>query len=390
MADTVRPERRKRAVRLLCLIDSLAGGGAESLLLPYASGLDPARVDLRVCCLKAIGGNPFEQELRRNGIRVTNLEARSLRDVSAFRRLLRLLHDSSIDLIHAHLTYAGIWGAIASAWTRVPCVATVHVIPQPISWRTRDGVRHLLLYRLLDRYAAAVVAVSDPVRHALLHRAGLDPWKVVVVHNGIDCDLFAPGSGHEREAIRGALDLPLHARVALVVAALRNDKGLDVLLDAVPRILASTPDARFLVAGEGPLEGPLRARTEALGVGGRCRWLGFRQDLAALYRAADLFVLPSRDDALPTALLEAMAVGLPIVATRVGGIPEIVDTASGRLVDPDDPVALADAVIGLLADPDGRAAMSRDARSRACAEFSNRVWWSRLERLYEHALGQTS
>ena len=279
------------------MIDSLTAGGAESLVAPFARAWPG---ELRVCCLKSIGGNPFEAELR---VPVTNLRAKNLRDVAAFRRLLRLLREERIDQIHAHLAYASIWGALASRITGIPCVATLHVAPSGAARWSKEGIREALLVRALNRWATRVIAVSASARKAWIER-GLRPSKAVVVGNGIELDAFTPGN-------RGG-----GGKVVTTVSVLREGKGIEVLLDAVPMV----PDARFVIVGDGPLREKLEARAVD-----RVTWTGFRRDVPELLARSDLFVLPSLGDAYPTVLMEAMAAGLPVVSTRVGGIPEIVD-----------------------------------------------------------------
>jgi glycosyltransferase involved in cell wall biosynthesis len=353
---------------------------------PFARAFTARGGELRVCCLKSIGGNPFEAELRAAGVPVTNLGARNLRDVSAFRRLLRLLREERIDLVHAHLAYASIWGALACRILGLPCVATLHVVPSGAPRHSREGIREALLVRALDRWAARVIAVSRAVREAWIERGGIEPGKIVVVGNGVEAGAFA-GLG-EREAVRRELGIEPGAPLAVTVSVLREGKGIEVLLDALPAVLADHPAARFLVAGDGPLKAILAARAARLGVGEKVIWAGFRRDVPALLAAGDLFVLPSLWDAYPTVLLEAMAAGLPVVSTRAGGIPEIVDDPrTGRLVPPGDAETLADAISGLLASPAEREALGRAARAEAVARFSVEGWVERLEGVYRNPHG---
>ena len=160
------------ALRLLWLIDSLTVGGAESLAVSFAREATRRGIELTVCARTTIDGNPLEADVRATGARVESLEARNLRDMSAFRRLLPLAREA--DVIHAHLTYSAIWGALASRITRVPLVATLHVPPS-------GDVREPILVFLLNRYASRVVMVS----HALRESWGERLKNVVVIHNGV-------------------------------------------------------------------------------------------------------------------------------------------------------------------------------------------------------------
>jgi glycosyltransferase involved in cell wall biosynthesis len=158
------------------------------------------------------------------------------------------------------------------------------------------------------------------------------------------------------------------------VSVLRPGKGIEVLLDAVERV----PDTYFLIVGDGPK----RAEWQSMTNSDRVRWLGYRTDVDAILAGCDVFVHPSLDDAFPTVLLEAMAAGLPVVASRVGGIPEIVSESTGILVPPGDPAALADAMTKI--DPH----MSIAARERATREFSIDAWIARLDTVYAEAMSR--
>lgn len=389
MGEALRAAGEGGAIRLLWLIDSLTAGGAEALTVPFArAAAAGAGVELEVVYLKSLGGNPFEAELRAAGVPVTGLGARNLRDLRAFRRLLRLLRERRVDLVHAHLAYATIWALLAGRLLRRPVVATLHVRPPRAPAWSREGIRRRLLVALANRWAARVVAVSEAVRRAWVEEAGLAPARAVVVHNGVDLDVAADRGG--AEAARRDLGVPAGAPLVLTVSVLRPGKGIEVLLDALPAVLARQPGARFAVVGDGPARSELERRGAAAGarVAAALSWTGFRHDVPALLAAADLLVLPSLDDAFPTVLLEAMAAGLPVVATRAGGIPEIVEEGvTGILVPPGDPAPLADAVATLLADPDRRRRLGAAGRRRAEERFSTAAWLGRLERLYGEVVG---
>lgn len=394
--DTPVPDARGGGrFRLLWLIDSLTAGGAEALTVPFARALhredrrggEEGGAHLEVAFLKSLGGNPFEAELRELGAPVTGLGARNLRDPAAFRRLLRLLREGRFDLVHAHLAYASLWGLLAGRLTGRPVVLTLHVRPPDAPLRSREGVRRRLLVAAANRWAGRVLAVSGAVRDAWA-AVGLRRDRIAVVHNGVE---VAPtGAGPEAGgAVRRELGLAADTPLVVAVSVLRRGKGLDVLLEAVPAVLAAHPGARFVVVGDGPDRRRLEERAAAAGLGEAVAWAGFRRDVPAFLGAADLFVLPSRDDAFPTVLLEAAAGGVAVVASRAGGVPEIVeDGATGLLVPPGDPEALARAVSALLADPAARRSLGRAGRLRAEERFSTGAWLGRLEAVYGEALGR--
>jgi glycosyltransferase involved in cell wall biosynthesis len=361
---------------------------ARALYREDRGGGPGAGARLEVAFLKSLGGNPFEAELRDMGVPVTGLGARNLRDAAAFRRLIR---GHRADLIHAHLAYASIWGLLAGRLTGTPVVVTLHVRPPDDPPWSREGLRRWLLVAAANRWAGRVLAVSGAVRDAWA-AVGLLREGIAVVHNGVEVGRALAGveSGADAaEAVRRELRVPGDAPLVVTVSVLRPGKGLEVLLAAVPAVLAEHPRARFAVVGDGPEHRRLEERAAAAGLGEAVAWTGFRRDVPTLLAAADLFVLPSRDDAFPTVLLEAQAAGVAVVASRAGGIPEIVeDGATGLLVPPGDAAALARALSALLADPAARRRLAEAGRRRAEESFSTGAWLARLEAVYGELLGR--
>ncbi|HEU4888840.1 MAG TPA: glycosyltransferase family 4 protein, partial [Thermoanaerobaculia bacterium] len=369
------------AQRLLWLIDSLHMGGAESLVMPFAKNLDRERYELFVCSLGTIGSNALEPELRAAGIPTTNLGARNLRDAAAFRRLRDFVKEQRIDLVHAHLTYSAIWSAWLSRQTGIPSIASLHVAPsatreqnKTLRYRVLTDVRDRLMRFALDRWSSAVIMVSDALRQTYLAGGGLRAEKLRVVHNGIEVERFHRDRAETREQLLRELDLPPDARIAVTVAVLRPGKGIEVLLEAV-RLL---PDLHFVIVGDGSMREKWQTGSPA-----NVHWTGFRRDVDAILAGCDLFVHPSLDDAFPTVLLEAMAAGLPVVASRVGGIPEIVDDGvTGRLVPPGDAPQLASAIRDVM----GNRTMGDTALTIARQRFSTEAWIERLTRVYAEVL----
>jgi glycosyltransferase involved in cell wall biosynthesis len=361
-------------------------GGAERLAATFARRHDSARFDLRVVCLKVLDGNPLARELEEAGVRVETLGARNLRDARAFRRLVGLIRDEGIDVIHAHLTYAEVWGRLAGWLTRRPAVSTVHVLryTNPNDPGGRDRAVEALAGFIRRRFGGPVVAVSEALRRRLVE-GGLPQGRVVTVRNGIELDGFRPAEEFPRAERRAEFGIPAHAPVAVTLAVLREGKGHDLLIEAARRVLARLPEAHFLLVGGGPLEGELRGRVEAEGLGGNVHLTGMRADAAEMLALADVFVLPSSQfDALPTAVMEASASGLPVVAVASGGAAElIVDQETGLIVPEPDAEALAGAMFDLLSDPARAREMGARGRAHAGEEFGADVWVGRLQSLYE-------
>ena len=240
---------------------------------------------------------------------------------------------------------------------------------------------------VLNRWAASVIAVSDALRTDYLRGGGLSPDKVTAVHNGIELARFQQDRNECRQRITSEFGIPAGAPLAVTVSVLRPGKGVEVLLDSVKTVLERVPDAWFLIVGDGAMRAEWTALSARNGVSHRIRWAGYRKDVESLLAGCDLLVHPSLADAFPTVLLEAMAAGLPIVATDVGGIPEIVESEkTGRLVPAGDATALATEVAKLLNDAPARARMSEKARHVAMERFSTEAWITRLEAVYRAAL----
>ena len=386
-------------MRLLWLIDSLTLGGAESLAATFAIEARRRDVAVTVGVLKTIGGNPIESRLRDAGIDVVHFGSRNLRDIGAFRRVVAAIRDGEFDVIHSHLTYASIWGALASARTGVPHVATLHTLPLKTGAGAANRARQRLLVSLLTRYAARVIAVSDAQRDAWVNTTSLRPDRTVVVPNGValpdsnaravqnDDTLFLISAGGERVGVRGDARGDRTGPTVGTIAALREGKGLDVLLTAFSAVRKAMPDATLVIAGDGGLRESLETQAQRLGIAPH--WLGYRDDVDTVLAMLDVFVHPTFEDALPTAVLEAMAMGVAVVASATGGVPEIVThEENGLLVPPGDVDALQTAMLRLLHDPDLRHRLAAAGRRTIEDRFSVDHWIDTLLGVYRDAIGE--
>jgi glycosyltransferase involved in cell wall biosynthesis len=379
-----------RRIRLLWLIDSLAMGGAERLVVSFARSLNRERFDLRVCCLKTIDGNPIAAELERAGVSATVLGARHLRDVAAFRRLVRHVRDQNFDLIHTHLTYADVWGRLAGWLTGRPVVSTVHVprFFNYISPKSRDRLVDTIATHTRRHLGGMVLAVSEALRRD--HISGGFPAKqITAIHNGIEVAQYDPPAESPRASWRTQLGIPANAPVVVTLAVLREGKGHHTLLAAVPMVLQQKPETKFLIVGGGPLEGTLRDHVRNAGLSENVIFTGTCPDARRMLAVADVSVLPSEHDPLPTVILESMAMRLPVIGMHSGGVPEmIVDGQTGLLVAPTDPSALSEAILALLRDPARARQMGERGRSRVEREFSASGWARKLEAVYDEILSR--
>jgi len=294
----------------------------------------------------------------------------------AVRSLARLIGASGYDVVHAHGLRAGIDAGIAGRKASVVSVASVHNILVPeIIGRIRAralGPTEGLVVRLNQR----VLAPSEDIARRLQQRASSAAGRIEVLHLGVG---EPPAQIRDQAEVRRELGVGGSTRLIVTVARLAPQKALHVLIEA----LCSLPDTVVAVVGDGPLEKELRAQADAAGLANRIRWLGALPAPWDIVRAADVFVLSSHWEACSLAAQEAMALGVPVVATDVGGMPELItDGSSGRLVPPADPAALAQALKDTLDDPSAGSAYAEAARLGLRRSFSTQQMMGRLRDIY--------
>lgn len=359
---------------MVWLVKGLGPGGMERLLVAAAGRHDPDRFDLR-CAYLLPWKRQLVAELEDRGVRTTCLEVHDERDLRWAGRLRSLLRHEPADVLHAQSPYPAGFGRLV-AWTlprriRPRTVYTLHNTWQSFARPSR------LLNGATMRADAADLAVSELVRST--EPARLAARTETLVH-GID--LAAVERARDREGVRAEFGIAGETVVFGTVANLRAQKDYPNLLAAAARLRDRGVPVRFLTVGQGPLEAEIHAEHARLGLSGVVDLLGERADAVRVMSGCDGFVLASSNEGLPVALMEAVALGLPVVATEVGGVPEIVDATNGVLVPRSDPGALADALEALAADPARREQLARGALATApCFDIGRTV--ARLEQIYE-------
>jgi glycosyltransferase involved in cell wall biosynthesis len=354
-------------LRVLAVVNSLVLGGAERTLERTVLALSRAGLARYTVCALGEAG-PIASSLRRAGIEVVSLRVPEkglgsiLAAASGVRRLLRW---NRFDLIHSFLYRSHCAARLARLRNgmRPPLVSAEHCTG---GGRSRLRVR---VNSLMSPLSSRVTVVSEAIRDEVLRRDWVARRKVSVVRNGIDLPRPSVAAGLR---LRRRLGIPDNDTVFLALGRLHHEKGPDVLVEAL-RILSGRRESgwRALFVGSGPEEPRVRAEVQALGLERRVFLAGARRYVAPWLEAADVLVLPSREEGLPLSALEAMARSKPVVATRVGGTAEAVeDGASGLLVPPESPAIFAAAMERLMNDPALRRSMGRRARARAASEFS--------------------
>lgn len=378
-------------VRVLHLIEHLEIGGAERVVANLIRTLDPARFESVACHYRLHG--LLAEELAAEGYAVRYLEKDLLRSrlPPALRRwaaplvvpesllfvgrLAALMRREKIDIVHTHLFSANLWGRLAA--TAAGCRAT---ITTEHTRREREGsLKRSVLNRLLLRCTDRVVAVSDEVARGVAALQGIPPGLLTVIPNGVRLDQAPPPEAGSR--------LDGGAPVIAAIGRLAPEKRLDLLLQALVLLGRTSPGVRCLILGTGPERGSLEALARDLGLGGRVEFLGEQRCVESFFPSLAAVVNCSDREGLPLSLLEAMAAGVPVVATDVGGNPEIVrDGETGILVPPGDPGSLAAGIGRMLSNPRAAGAMAAAARALVRQRHSLAAMAGRYEQLYEEVL----
>ncbi len=369
-------------LRVAHLIHSLGPGGAESVLVELAGVAATAGLQLHVVALSPSPHPGHAESLRALGVPVTELGLGRW-DPRAVSRTIAALRSFRPHLIHTHLKHADLVGAVAGAVRRVPVVSTLHVVEDaPVGALARHKRTAALVVR--RRTAARTIALSARQQEWYRELTGSVDG-LVVLPNGV-ADPGADDAGR-RGRLRAELGAVGGRQLVASASLMRPEKGHALLLDAVAALPAG-PGPVVALAGDGVLRGSLEARVADDPVlRDRVRFLGYRDDVPDLLAAADLVLHCSLADALPTTVMQALAVGVPVVGTQVGGIPDIVGPDAGVLV-PTDPVAVAAAVTRLLADDALRARMGAAGRKRFLETFEATGWARRLRALYDTVLDE--
>jgi glycosyltransferase involved in cell wall biosynthesis len=371
-------------IRLLKFLTNFKIGGTERQVLNLARGLDPAVFELHVGCLGRSGD--FLTQAGEFCGRLSEYKIRRLYGPAAHAaqfRFARRLRRDRIQIVHSYGFYSNVFALPAARLAGVPVVlASIRDIGDPLSARQR------LVQRFVCCAAHGIVANAEAVRSRLVEQ-GYRREKIAVIRNGVVLPPKPAPDGRFRRDHLIPPDVPLVG----VISRLNPLKGIEYFLDAAARLSARFGPARFVVVGDGIdpyYRESLERRTAALGLAGKVIFTGFRLDMESVVAELDVSVLPSLSEGLSNVLLESMAAGIPVVATRVGGNPEVVeDGATGFLVPPRDSDALVDAVARLLSNPALAADFGQAGRKRAEREFSVSRLVAETENLYRKLLAGT-
>jgi glycosyltransferase involved in cell wall biosynthesis len=371
-----------RALRVVTLVDHLGtSGGGERLAMEISKRLDRDRFEAIHCVSRwhADSERPAERaaadELRAAGVRVVGLGRGSTLALWSWAPLVRLLRRERVDVLHSHKFGSNVWGVVIGRLARVPAV-----VAHEHTWSYEgQPLRRFLDRRLIARHSDAFLAVSHEDRRRMIEVERIDPDDVTFVPNGID--ELPPADGPR---VRAELGIGPEDPVIGAVAVLRPQKALQNLVEAAAALAPDHPGLRVLIAGDGPERQRLEPMIRERGLESTVTLLGQRGDVPDVLAALDVAVVSSDFEGTPLAVLEYMDAGLPVVATRVGGLPDLIEHGRhGLLVEPGDPSALAEAIGTLLRNPEQARELGALGRERRRAEFSIDQTVRTLERMYE-------
>jgi len=371
---------RNRKLRVLTLVDNpdITGGG-ERMAVTIAMGLDPARFERFLCATRKVPGANFDRDLRESGTRMLTLERRSKLQLRAWWPLVLLLRRERVDVLHAHKFGSNVWGTVIGRLARVPVV-----IAHEQSWASAEFSRAGPRFRafmdreVVGRGADLFFAVSRADRRRMIDVEGVDPRRICVLPNAV------PSLRPSGRSVRRELGIPADAPLVATVCQLRPEKALELLISAASLLRAEFPTLRVLICGDGSERERLEQQVRAEGLEETVLLLGTRTDVADVLAAVDVAVCCSNFEGTPLSVMEYMSAGKPVVVTRVGGLPELVEHGvEGLLFERGDIPGLAAALRELLRDPVRREHMGALGRARQERDFDLGAAVRRVEELYE-------
>lgn len=367
----------RRVVHVITTGGSVAG--AERVLIELASAAPRDVWELDFVTLQAAG--ELHEELRAAGYSPVSLGVRRPWEMPlALARFRAALKRLAPDVVHVHLHHAAVLGALATP-SRIPLVQTRHYSDYTARF---GGWTRRASDAWAARRASIVAAVSEEAKRHLVEREGVDPARVVVVENGVDIDRM---DRVDRSAGKREIDRLGRAGPVLGCAAsFHPRKGHDVLLRAFGRLAGGRSGARLVLLGDGPERASMERLARDLGVASRVHFLGYHPNHLAILSQLDVYIQPSIEEGFGVAVVEAMALGLPVVVSDVGGMRVTVAEGSGLRVPPSDPAVLAAGIERLLDDAPLRRKMGETGRQRVRSRYSSRRMFDDYVRCYERVL----
>lgn len=382
------------AIRPLQIIQGRHFGGAEQVVLSLVKCFEPCRVDSSVLCLSR---GLLLDILVDSAIPNYLIPMRSEKDVLVpLFKTIRLIRDKNFDIIHTHTVRSNLIGRLAALLTKKKCVTHLHSPVRRDFADVKRGRRNEFIDSITRPIANHYIAVSQSLQRELIGK-GMDPKSITTIHNGLDLAAVNIEVSKQcgNKSIKKEFKIPDDAILLVLVALIRPRKGVEVLIRAIGQVKDRFPDLFLLVVGnddisEDPTYGRrLRELSSALGIESRVIFTGFRKDVIAILNQSDLMVLPSLfGEGLPMVILEAMAVGLPVIASNIEGVPEIIKNGvNGFLVAPGDSEELSDKITYVLNHRDILPSLKGKAVETIATEFDIQIAARKVENIYKKVLG---
>ncbi|MFV1982140.1 MAG: glycosyltransferase [Thiohalomonadales bacterium] len=360
------------------IIDRLPPDGAERLMVDI---LKNRTENFRFAVLSLVEGGALEEELSQISVPVTIFNKSSKFDFSVLFKLIFWFIKHKPSVVHTHLFTADTWGRLAASITRVPCIiTTVH------STNTWKGTIHRFVDQVLSLITDRVVACSEEVANVLIASFKISRKRIEIISNGIDFNRF---EAVKLTTIREIDSLASDITKMVVIGRLHPAKGHLDLIKAITHIKAGNTKFHVFLVGEGELKDQIITNCIESNINENVTLMGQRTDIPEILAKTDIFIMPSHWEGLPMALLEAMAMSMPVIATRVGGIPDVIENGvNGFLIDKSDDVELANKMVKLINDKELRSAFGNEAKKTVIENYSAKNASEKYELLYQTVLGQ--
>ena len=373
----------KRKTRVLQLTSSLGFYGAEQMIMTLMTALDRESFDVRLGVLekKRASSTAIVSAARAAGIDAVALPCQGWLDWGAIQGLKSLIQEEQIDILHCHEPKSRLYGAIVARMTGIPVVATHHLwTGQNLRTRVVESIDAAVLHGC-DKVIAVSSSVADTMRWARVSQR-----RIEVILNGIDLSTFQDRDELQNDEVRASLGIPRGVPVVGAVGRLDIQKAHERVIEAAKKVTDAGQDAYYVILGEGVERPRLESLVQDLGLVDRVLLPGYKSDIRPYLAMMDVFVMPSRREGTPMALLEAMAMTKPVLATAVGGVPDVLRNRIDGIVLPQNGEGLSDALLTLLRDPAFARQMARTGRRRVETEFSSLRMAGRYEDVYRRCL----
>jgi len=355
---------RERQLRAFQFIEGGARYGAAVSVMNIAEGMRQSDVDVE---FGVFAGRPLGCMLREHRFTVYEIPANHRFDFRGVRALVKLFRAKRFDVVHTHLSRATVNGLIASRLTRTPIVATVH------------GMNRKFTYMLTDH----IMTVSEAAKRHLMSQ-GVDEERITPIYNCIQLEPYA--SRPPKEIAKQMFGFGPESYVVGTISRAHRQKGIDVAIGAVADLRKRGFDAKYVFVGDGPHLAEFTSLAAELGISDHTRFPGFSQEVVAALSAMDAFMFPTHREAFGISLLEAMAAEVPVIASAVDGVPEVLDEGSGILLEVRTPYTFSHAAQRLIEDPSLHARIVANARSRVETVFSVESTAQSVERVYRQVV----